>query len=309
MDKAWLNDLEIDRSPKIEVDHVLKNTDNDVVRYYETVSKLGVNLDYFFHNEKTLKIYPMFVNDKKVVKAAYHLINNQIITPIGDYSEEITHELTHMATTYFDKEKNKVYSGFHQVDLNKNMQVGVGLNEGYTALFDLRNFADYTGNNGKYKNTVYPIIRPVADYMEMIISRSDMEKAFFNADLKYIKDFLSLLMGEELALSFLYSLDALYHAMENGRKRLIIAKFIYEEIQLFCAEAYYTKITDMYRAGTLSQSDYKYFLDVPKMILMDRIKLFGKINLTKDMFNAFPYIEERYNNKYLDREKNNCLIK
>lgn len=309
MEKSWLWDLEIDRSPKISAEHVLTSKDEDVIRFHDVISKLDVNMDYFYHNEKTLVIEPCLSRKGLIVQAGYDVLSNKIATAAGDYSEEITHELTHAATSYYDVEKNKAYVGFSQIDFNKNLQVGVGLNEGYTASYDLRHFANYTGNNGAIKSTVYPVVRPIAEYIEMIISREDMEKAFHNADLLYIKDFLSLLMGEELALSFLYSLDALYHSIEHGRKRLIATKLIYEEIQLFCAEAYYTKITDMYRAGTLSLSDYHYFLDIPKMILMDRIRLLRKIPLTRNMYDAFPYICERYNEKYLEREKNNCLVK
>lgn len=309
-DKNWLWDLEIDRSPKVNAEHVLTNTNPHVKRFHDVVSKLDVNLDYFYHNEKSLIIDPCRNRDKIIVKAAYDVVENKIETPTGDYSEEITHELTHMATSYYDEKKNKAYIGFSQIDFNKNLQVGVGLNEGYTASYDLRHFGNYTGNNGAIKSTVYPIVRPIAEYVEMVFSREDMEKAFHNADLLYIKDFIALLMGEELALSFLYSLDALYHSIESGgRKRLIATKLIYEDIQVFCAEMYYTKITDMYRAGTLSLSDYHYFLDVPKMILMDRVRLFHKIPLTRNMYDAFPYICERYNEKYLEREKNNCLVK
>ena len=201
------------------------------------------------------------------------------------------------------------YIGFYQKNKKDGWQVGEALNEGFTNSLDYRLFKDIIPCKEKTIKEVYPISTRICDNLEFTLETKRLLDSYFKADLKTIYEYLSKLMGKDATLAFLYSYDALFRCCDDCSKiRPIMLRLLYPDIDIYVAEAFYTKITDKYRSGALDSASYKDYLEVVREILMDRI-WFDKIPITPKVIGAYPYIEKRYNDKYKIREKNNCLVK
>ena len=299
---------DITSAPKVEVEHVLKS-DRKELKYIEKILKsLNVNMDYFYMNANKIK----FKTDNSVSgilkKCSYYdVFNNEIITSEEHYDDSITHELLHMSSCI--TKDTKTYTGYHQADFTNNIQIGTALNEGCTALFDLRYCGDYTPNKKEIEKGVYPLSKDIVSDLEITLGSETLLKAYFNADLKTVYQQLSNLMGYKRTMAFLYTFDALFYCSDSVSKfRPRMIHNFYPEILVYTAEAFYTKITDKYKAGTLSKEDYIMFLDLVKSILARQITIL-KIPITEDMSYAYSSIKKHYNKNYDERLKLNKTVK
>lgn len=106
-------------------------------------------------------------------KGSYNVKNNEIKYVSKD---AIPHEFLHMASAFYDKEKDITYDGF-LVSNKKDGKVGIGLNEGYTELLASRIY-----RNGKVK--AYKKEVNIASIIEeFFYNKKDMEDYYFNHDL------------------------------------------------------------------------------------------------------------------------------
>ena len=300
--------IEITRPTIDRVDEVFQSDDAYINMFYKELSNLDTEIPFFYKNFKTLT----FENDdnlySKIKSEAYYYPEpNKIVTNSKDINLQLSHELLHMASSTV--EGDIIYIGFHQTNKKDGYQIGEALNEGFTNSLDNRLFENLIPGKKEIGKKIYPITTRICDNLEFTLETKRMLDCYFNADLKTIYNYLSRLMGKDTTLKFLYSFDALFRCGDECFKyKPRMLRLLYPDIQLFVAEALFTKTTDQYRIGTIGSNAYKAYLDLVKALLQDRITI-KVIPITPNLKEAYPYIEERYNIKYKIREKNNCLVK
>ena len=108
--------------------------------------------------------------------AEFDAINKKIYLYSGRLSgSSLNHELLHLLSSYYDEEKDILYSGFEQTSKSGNM--GEAFNEGYT---------EYQNGEIFYVNVndtiyVYEII--IIKLLEQVIGKSRMKDLYFHGDL------------------------------------------------------------------------------------------------------------------------------
>lgn len=175
---------------------------NLVDNFYNTLNnKLeDSDLNLLKYNIDTLKVVQKRMGI--LVKGDYNTYSNTIrITKIND-AATFNHEMLHMATSFYDSSNDIAYTGFFQE--KGKYSIGVGINEGYTELQNMRLFYDEDSDT-EYE---YDVI--IAFLVERIVGRTKMEKLFFNADLLgLIKELKRYYEGIE-AEKFISYLDDLH---------------------------------------------------------------------------------------------------
>ncbi len=295
--------------PKIERVEEVFQSDNEYIKmFYKELSNLDTEIPLFYKNLSTLT----FEKDdtlysRRKSSSYYDALTNNIVTNSKEMDQQLSHELLHMSSSIV--EGDTIHVGFYQANGKDGYQIGEALNEGFTNSLDYRLFKDIIPGKDKTKIDIYPITTKISEDLESTLETKRMLDCYFKADLKTIYNYLSRLMGKDKSLIFLYSYDALLHCSDDcSRFRPIMLHLLYPDIQIFVVEAFYTKITDCYRAGTLDRNSYKAYLELVKIMLLEKVTIMG-IPLTPKLKEAYPYIEKRYDGKYKIREKNNCLVK
>ncbi len=175
-----------------------------IVLFVNRLSEVKPNFDFPFlrMNLETLKVKNRLVADfdtNTVSYANYYSGDNKIVLSTGHALASIYHELFHMATRTITSDGYEFcgFSQFKPLILN----IGKGLNEGYTELLTQRYFYD------QGLEYAYSIEVNFAKMVEKIVGQSKMEQLFFDADLfglqqEFIKD-----TTEEEFLQFICDLD------------------------------------------------------------------------------------------------------
>lgn len=115
----------------------------------------------------------------------------------------IFHELFHMASAIYKEESDIYYCGFSQRSLKDNsVDIGDGLNEGYTELLAHRYFEKKHKMSKAYKFEVV-----IAEKLEKIIEQDKMEILYLNADLPGLIAELKKYISEEEISKFISALD------------------------------------------------------------------------------------------------------
>lgn len=177
----YLNRKTVDRTCK----NLLKQNNETFLSFLGIFSKNHHNSsNNLYRNLVTVNIK---FDDKMKSLAKYSLeIDENVLT----YREKksIYHEILHMASSYNDYENEVYYRGFFQHNENKKVTIGEGLNEGYTELLSNRdiNNDNYTSYSEIEDNYIiaYPISQALAHQLEIIIGKSEMEKMYFDNDLR-----------------------------------------------------------------------------------------------------------------------------
>lgn len=192
-----------------EVNKIKKGIyDKGLLNFYNTITN-GIenyNFPYMHENLKTLKIYPIYIRNprflRRKVAAYYNCIKNIVRYTKAVKDKVLPHELFHMASTVKRPSDGSIFSGFSQSTNRGNYELlGRGINEGYTQLLTERYF------NVGYK--VYSIESLIASKLENIIGKENMEKMYFDANLKGLTYELSKYMDEKSIIIFLYAVDCL----------------------------------------------------------------------------------------------------
>ena len=113
------------------------------------------------------------------------------------------HELFHMASSYYDNNKRNInqqsFSGFFQ--WNKDgLDIGYGLNEGYTQLLTNRYSTEHYNDSYKFETLV-------AEGVEEIIGQEKMQSLYLQANLKGVIDELKKYEDERTIMKFIQYLD------------------------------------------------------------------------------------------------------
>lgn len=120
----------------------------------------------------------------------------------------IYHELFHASSSYYDRQKEVVFSRFHHH--SKEKDIGRGLNEGYTELLTSRYFGNDTDSG--YKNETH-----YANLVEGLIGKEQMQSFYLKSDLDSLISELSKYNSVEAVMQFIDDLDK-FIVIEELRK-------------------------------------------------------------------------------------------
>lgn len=171
---------------------------SDVVEFKKLLeSKVNpAFLSNFYRNIRTATI---MTSDNLPKNIAGRYANENTILVSKDCNcprETIFHELTHLSSS--NMLDNIRRFGFDYRDAKNDINIGLGINEGYTSYLTTKLF----GVIGGYLFGVM-----VAKTVEEIIGAKKMQELYFNANLKGLIQELQKYIDEEEITNFLYNLD------------------------------------------------------------------------------------------------------
>ncbi len=274
----------IDKTPNINIKNKIINNHNkfNVSDYYLLKVFINTlennfnneNLAFLYHNLENLQI--LSIDDLKKLSrsitnktmATYDAINN-IIYLNKKRNLTIFHELFHVSSSYFDKEKNTIYSGFSQI--KKNNFIGKGLTEGYTQYLTEKYFQD----NYNLLSS-YPYEKGISKNIEYIIGNTNMESLYLNANLLGLINSLNQYNNIDNIYKFIYNIDFIMHYLEqdkisNYATNILIKKL--KEINVFLIETYINKILIDYNNISPKESNEKikkYLSLIPTAITINK---------------------------------------
>lgn len=261
--------------------------------FYDDLNKnRKKDMTIFLHNLETVKLkrVPESHGITYSTAAQYNIDENIIeILKIDKFYDSIDHELLHLASCIVDKNGN-IFSGFSQ--RRGDALVGLGLDEGYTALLDDRYFLHRTERKEKNNHLIYPFVKTLARRVEEFIGTEEMEDFYFTADLLSIVKKLSYYTSLDETIEFLKNMDYILLNYEQAQFSNIFLVFKkYSECMLFIVEAWVYRIAEGYINGQMNNKEYLNFLKMARHILSYRISigLLKPINIDK----YFPKIEKK----------------
>lgn len=209
-----------------------------------------------FRNELLIADYSITSN--KINLYARHNIENSIY-----------HELLHMASSIYDKEKEVRKSGFFEG--TKEYSVGYGIDEGYTEYLNIKYFSS------ERKCYLYEII--ISRLVELIVSKNKMQKLYFKADLVGLCSSLAGYSTEKSVKNFIfksdYILDNGYSIMKTqqvNRYRLDINHYLANTYVNMLIVLYNNKIitsSEVYNLYHIFMKELTHLLDIPLDINKD----------------------------------------
>lgn len=198
---------------------------NIILHFFKVINKnlKKSNLVLFYKNFKNLKIKEfkdVIKVDDSVILGEYNVFRNKIFLTKDFNPTTLYHELLHMASA---KIKNDdVFVGFHYYNRKKRIDVGHGINEGYTRLLTDRYFGD--SQTDSYTTEKY-----IVENLEKIIGKHKLQKYYFNASLYNIINDLKQFQTSHSIAVFINSVDYI-------KLNLDIKKEAYKEILLYIDE-------------------------------------------------------------------------
>lgn len=293
----------IKESPRKKEDKVIEYeiTRDDLGVFEDFIDEIGIidrNLDYFFYNLKTVKILmdnkQLFFKNQPL--AEYSAIHNVILCSKKNYKIGIMHEIFHMASTHVSK--NTCFCGFSQVSLNSNDSIGIGLNEGYTAILDERYFMNYDHDKKRVIGNTYPILKVLASYIESIIGTVNMENCYFTADLYSIYNYLSNIMGEEETLTFIKNIDAIYYNCDGMCQKTNVDKTMkaFQDCMRFIGITQLRLNERLKYEDKITEDDYDSNLIKILKIFKSELRLLGKCEMSNKYKITDDEIKKIYEN-------------
>lgn len=211
-----------------------------------------VDFSFLSENLKTLRINKIssldgYNNDNNSTALAYYESKYNRIVFIN--KKHIPHELLHTASSII---KNCIYYiGFTQGSIySQNNAIGFGLTEGYTKVLENRYFTPDDG---------YLIERRIAEVIEVLVGKEEMEKMYFTANLPKLVECLSRYDTEENIIRFLRSLD-FYNKHYSKTAKLTILEYKYVIMSLNkvinkIMEYYFIKLKNDYDNNLIKNED------------------------------------------------------
>lgn len=210
-------------------------------------------------NESTIKmvIYSLL---RMKFSAGFYSMRNNCVNLYGanvyeyDFSKTGPyHELFHMASANYDKEKNIAYHGLMQQNLTTGSIIGVSLNEGCTQLLAEKYF------NPDKKNQkisfVYQLSRNICEILDQILDNGKLENLYMNANLSGLINELSALSDYNNSIQFIQDLDFIF----KNYSQIPMIKQMYntkiKSIQIYLINLYINeKVKDLNNNLIINQS-------------------------------------------------------
>lgn len=235
------NDEEILTSLEPKIDKKIENFTNIITSFVPKEYLIN-----FYNNVKNLKLKPKKSNTiSKTFEASYDAVDNYLKINVDVDEYVIYHELLHMASSTY--QNGIAYSGFNQASLNFSsgiiLNVGVGLNEGYTELLNKRYFSKEENINASEQ---YYYLTFVAERLEEILGENVMNKYYFSANLPGLMNELSKYMPKEQVERFIIDTDFIFNHI--GNKKSVVSEknkieFCLNNINNFLVICLYNKLS------------------------------------------------------------------
>ena len=221
-------------------------------------------LTNFYNNMHEIKVYSTNYKFKNFIhgiefNGSYYATTNIIkISENDSQYKALFHELFHLASSTY--KNNIIYCGFRQHNKVNSIDVGVGLNEGYTQALTEKFFGNIEGV--KYS---YPFETFVAKIIEEIISQNKMSKYYFTSNLYGLINELELYNSYNNIINFINNLDFLNKiqtipSIKNLEQEYIIKAL--KQIIDFLFYTYENKLKKQYNKGLISNKEYIRNLEI-----------------------------------------------
>lgn len=212
----------------------------------------------FYNNINKVKINRSFMSLLLCFTGSYSVELNKItVVSIS----RIYHELFHMASSIdkevITKDGSKIrFCGFRQYDDKFKIDIGIGLNEGYTELLTHRYFGKKHKLPKSHKHTVN-----IVEKLEKIIEKDKMESLYFNADLRGLINELKKYTSEEEIAKFITGVDLISrHSYDTFRSKKLEESII--NVYEFLFKTYMMKLKLQLENGKINTNEFiKQFTD------------------------------------------------
>lgn len=212
----------------------------DLINFYNNLNELKINHKKFGFENLVLRFNTLATYDPK---------KNEIRVDKDDYTSAIYHELFHMASSTYNN--GIFYVGFRQYSLKPSVvDLGIGINEGYTQLLTKRYFGDIEDAIDGYVYEVH-----IVDKLEKIIGQEKMESLYLNANLHGLLTELKKYASEDEITKFVSGVDFLSEHLKD-KKLLPFEKGMItnslKNVNEFLSRAYTKKLKNQLDAGLLN---------------------------------------------------------
>lgn len=202
------------------------------------------DFSYSRMNDTLLTLSIKSIPKTKKYQGDYDIEGNAI--RIEKNSDAIYHELFHAFTRY--NTKINIGTGFFRTLKTLDIEIGDGLNEGYTDLLSKQYFDSpiseaFTSN--------------IALKTEMIIGRENMHHYYDHNDLQQVITYLASLSSKEEAKRFILGLDKLYKYKNNSQKGLTL----WTTLSSYLTHLYIKQLEEQYKIVGLPQGEITDKLD------------------------------------------------
>lgn len=185
------------KSPYLKIKYKPKN--DIFVKKIDEYIDILLNTNNEQQNEFILKnLESLKIKNNNFIKNAFYLPHKNTIYLGKDKEESLSHELLHVASTYVNDDIT--YTGFCQ--MSKNEEIGRGINEGFTELFNKQIFKDYDALSA------YSLFEvDVAKELIKLLDYETVKTYYFNADLISLCRLLKKYDSSENIIKFIKKVD------------------------------------------------------------------------------------------------------
>ena len=252
-----------------EIDKILKkffiqfsNTMNnhfqkdDLIIFYNNINHLTISYNTFKHS--------IF---KKYAIAYYNKKTNEIKVDKTYLSTAIFHELLHMSSCIY---KDGIsYSGFYQLSDDYTLDLGLGINEGYTELLNRR----YFHYDEQFKSG-YQLEIKIVEKLEEVIGKNKMEKLYLSANLPGLIAELKQYSKEEEIIEFISNIDFITKHLDDLFGKIMLPKVL-NNINQFLIKIYSEKLVIHHQEYSNEQIITEIYHYVSSL---DSIQIIGETN-------------------------------
>lgn len=227
---------------------------------------------YFRYLEENIKT--LTIKDKLFLEndfAQYRNPGNEIFLTYKHKFTSIYHELMHMAS-YYKSDEGIHMGGFRQSKIF-TIEIGRGLNEGYTELLTRRYFFDQDNDEA------YNVLVDFAKSIENIIGKDKMEELYFNADLYNLKENIIKDTSEDEFMQFLEDSDWVYRYNKNLDKSELTVRI--KRMGNFVFLTYLKKQKRLFEEGRISFLEYNFRIDKTLFEMNNVYYNYGEIDIWK----------------------------
>jgi hypothetical protein len=169
-----------------------------VIELQQTLSEK--NLKLLYHNLKTVKIQKSYLLLLTGRAAIYNVKDNSLTYC---FDKSLFHDLCHLASSWYDKDTDTVYSGFEQA--KKGASIGRGITDGY-----IEHFASKHCTSDR--NKAYGTPKRIVEEMELLFkSPKTFENLFYNLDLPGLIQYLEKYSSKDNAINLIRDTDKIHN--------------------------------------------------------------------------------------------------
>lgn len=268
----------------LEFENILSENFRDhcnLSSFYRNIKKLVINDN---KNSFLLKVKKLFRTSKD--GNFFPKINKIELADETVNKETLFHELLHLSSTKKTEEET-IFSGFCQV--KGRSTIGICLNEGYTEHLNCKYFS-------KNENSIYyKDYRIIATGIEDIIGEREMERLYFDSDLKGLIITLSKYANEEEIIELIRKMDILANNPTRGKR-------LYSEIRADIAKLKITKTEMLFKDKKITREEKEKQILFAKLYALEGFTFDKDAQIKKEEDGI--RITDKNNNIFIDNDAN-----